>query len=106
MFDCKLYLKHCKGACCGVFPISKEIVERNRDKIVGDVKEEIPVSMKKNGEPKDYLILNTANMRCAFQREDYLCNIYEDRDHVCRLFGNDNATFCRCPHQYQDGTPK
>lgn len=105
-FNCEKYKHICKSRCCGVFPILKEIIERNRDKIVREVKEEIPVKLSRDGIVEEHIILNTPDLYCAFLKEDLTCNIYEDRDRVCRMFGDDTKIFCHCPHQDKDGNPR
>ncbi len=88
-FDCKKMHSKCKAGCCGIVPISKEIYNSNKDKIVRQPHEII--------EEGDCVIPITQDVYCVFLDGDLHCNIYEDRPDVCRKFGDESHAMLFCP---------
>lgn len=88
-FDCKNMHHKCKAECCGVFPISKELYEKNQHKIVRKPHDVIDAD--------GHVIPCTVDSYCIFLNEDLYCNIYEDRPSVCRQFGDESHPMLCCP---------
>jgi len=91
--------------CCHNVPIEKEVYERNRDKRLTAVIEEIEFSGLNpvKGIREQLVLPRTKDGRCPFLCEDLRCNIYEDRPHVCRLYGQEARKCLRCPFQDKNG---
>jgi Fe-S-cluster containining protein len=92
--NCDQCLKECKAACCGCFPIPKELYEKNKDKIVSPIKE-LPIG--------DDIMLITEYLSCAFLTKDFKCNIYNERPEICRKFGDETHLCLICSYQDKDG---
>lgn len=72
-------LENC-GKCCGIMPLEKDFVERNKDKFV--------VTPKEISEVEDVVAVFTEDGGCVFlDRQTKKCVVYDDRPEVCRLFG-------------------
>jgi len=109
MFDCKKFHDRCKASCCYNVPIPKKIWDRNLEKIVTQPIRVIPQGYDldpADRTKKDFLLPETADGRCPFLREDYLCNIHEDRPPVCRKYGDESHVCMKCPMQDKDGNAR
>lgn len=104
-FKCLPVHPKCKAMCCKLAPIEKEIYERNRDRLVREVLEENewdgydPLEKK----VKSLVLPFTKDMYCPFLNQDLSCNIYEDRPHVCRTYGDESHHCMQCPYQDKNG---
>jgi Fe-S-cluster containining protein len=107
-FSCETAYKLglCKGGeCCGVVPLSKDVVAKNIDKMHGHIQEHRVVG--------DEVVLITEDLLCAFlNRETKRCEIYETRPDVCRRYatgrdynGEENVLMM-CPHLKPSGNPR
>ena len=107
MFDCSEFLDQCHAACCGIFPIEKELYEKNIDKIVT---KPIKIETYFDADPfddnikKDFIVPITENAKCCFLQSDYKCAIYEDRPTVCKVYGDESRPNLFC--HWQDKTGK
>ena len=110
--DCSKSHSKCKASCCGCFPMPKEIFERNKDKIVThpietkemngpDLAEDL--SLEVLGKDIATILPITPNLKCVFLKEDYSCNIYEDRPRLCRKFGDETHPCMTCVYQDKNG---
>lgn len=87
------------GECCGIIPLDKEIIERNKDKIQGEVVEVI------DGGTYQYYL--TKDLGCIFlDRETKKCNIYNDRPDVCKMYGVTMDPRLQCPYIKPNGNPR
>lgn len=99
MINCDLCPR--KGSCCGVFPISKEIIEKHRDKF-----QVLPTKELDMGNEK--MAILTEDILCVFlDRKTKLCSIYEDRPEICRMFGTttEKDYMIACPYFKPNGHP-
>jgi len=73
----------CHACCCYNIPFDSGELERFKDKIVR------PVLFTDNlfGALVAFTDPSPENNKCPFLRDDYKCNIYENRPEVCRLYG-------------------
>lgn len=94
-FDCKSMHDKCKAMCCGVFPVPKDIYERNQKNIVTYPHEVI--------DNHDTIIPLTKGGNCCFLNEDLSCNIYNDRPELCRRFGDESHPLLCCPYLDKSG---
>ena len=101
--------------------MEKELFERNKHKIVREVLEikefdgpavtqegfvnEGIFSLKtiKEAAIVTHVIPLTKDARCCFLNEDLSCNIYDERPHICRKFGDESHMFMTCLFQSKDG---
>jgi len=93
--------KHCKACCCYTVPLPQKTTDENKDKIVNPI-----ISIEPIGESDEYngynvlamTDINPVKSKCPFLRKDYLCNIYDVRPNLCRLFGTiqeEGDQYCR-----------
>jgi Fe-S-cluster containining protein len=94
-FDCFKCHHKCKAACCGVSPIEKEIYQRNLDKRLR------PVIKESDMEP--CVIPMTEDSKCTFLKENFTCNIYDDRPTLCKKFGDETHAMMTCLFQDKNG---
>jgi Fe-S-cluster containining protein len=94
-FDCFKCHSKCKAACCGVSPIENDIYQRNLDKRLRTVLKEI--------EMHPCIIPTTEDAKCTFLKEDFTCNIYEDRPALCKKFGDETHIMMTCVYQDKNG---
>lgn len=99
-FDCKSQHHKCKAKCCGIIDFQTEFWEKNQHNVITQPIEVIPFP---NGEN---VIPITESGYCAFLREDYQCNIYQDRPEVCREYGSESTPYMSCPYLKKDGTER
>lgn len=99
--DCEDFLEECKGECCGCAPIPASTWWKNQDKVVTKPSRVIAAPAY---EGESQVIPHTEKGKCVFQRDDYRCNIYEDRPNICRKFGNEEHHFLICLYQRKDGS--
>ncbi|MBE3092770.1 MAG: YkgJ family cysteine cluster protein [Chloroflexi bacterium] len=86
--------------CCGIIPLTKELIEK-KDKFQVPVEKEF--ATKNEGK-----VLITKDMLCIFlNRETKKCSIYEDRPIICRRFGVevDDKYQLACPYFKPNGNP-
>lgn len=84
--------------CCGIIPLTKEFIEKFKDKF------QVPLVKKITA--KDGIGLITEDMLCVFlNRQTKLCSIYEERPLICRKFGIelDNQYKLACPYFKPNG---
>lgn len=115
MIDCKKSHLKCKGCCCGICPIPKEIFDKNKNKIVREVLHIIPrngpdvpdegISINAIAQEKniEMVVPLTEDAKCCFLNQDLSCNIYEDRPKICRKFGDESHPFMTCLFQSKEG---
>lgn len=93
-------VKRCKACCCYTVPLPQKTIEEHKSKIVNPI-----ISIEPIGESEEYDGFNVlamtdkspAKSKCPFLRKDYLCNIYENRPNLCRLFGTVKEEYdCYC----------
>lgn len=104
-FECSRLHSQCQAQCCGNAPIDPEIYERNLDKRLEEVVQEIPFRNidPEDGELKLMVLPVTESGKCTFLKRDLTCNIYDDRPEVCRRYGNERHLMLTCPYQAKDG---
>lgn len=110
MFDCKKLHSKCQAMCCNIVPFSQERWDRNQNKIVTQPKRIMPAmgptKCIENGFRIDLegdIIPETETGKCPFLRKDLLCNIYEDRPEVCKIFGTESHVMMKCNFQDKNG---
>ena len=97
MIDCSKCLD--RGSCCGPIPISKEIIEKHRDKF--------QVDKFKEFETEKGITILTDDLGCIFlDRKTKLCVIYEDRPTVCKLYGTTKDIKLACPYFKPNGNSR
>lgn len=97
-FDCKSMHHKCKAECCrGAIDFSKEFWERNQHKVIT---KPIDILEFPNGQ---YIIPKTESGYCSFLREDYQCNIYEERPDMCKNYGDESVLNMSCPYIKKNG---
>lgn len=99
-FDCKKFHHKCKACCCCVFPMDKDLYEKNKDKRQRPVVKEVPWN---NPQHQGLVLPMTESGQCPFLCEDYSCAIYEERPKICRDYGNETHDYLCCPVQDKDG---
>jgi Fe-S-cluster containining protein len=99
-FDCKKQHPKCKAICCGCIAFDKALWERNQNKVVRE-----PVKVLSSSDDTQVFPI-TKDMICSFLREDFYCNIYDERPDVCREYGNESSLDMSCPYLKKDGTPR
>ena len=81
----------CKACCCHNIPFENGELERFSSAIVNPVLFVSPLG--------DAVVAFTdadpMRNRCPFLRDDFKCNIYDDRPEVCRLFGETDMLPCQ-----------
>ena len=84
----KCRLNKCHACCCYNIPFADGELEKFADKIVNPVVYTEPLgpalvafTVEINN------ILDIDKNKCPFLRDDYKCNIYDNRPDVCRKFG-------------------
>ncbi len=88
----------CKGTCCGVVPIKKEIVIINHNKIQVKPKEIHYFDSKK-------VCMICEDMLCPFlNRRTRDCAIHEDRPEICRNYGL--IPILQCPYINMKGNKR
>jgi Fe-S-cluster containining protein len=95
-FNCKSQHHKCKAQCCfGIMAFPKETWEKNQHKIITkpSVVETDTIEVKHR----------TDSGACSFLREDYQCNIYEERPEVCRKYGDESTFYMSCQFLRKDG---
>jgi len=95
-FDCKGTHHKCRAVCCSAIPIPRKIWEDNQDKVITKPTEAVDF-------PDDYIFPKTESGGCPFLRNDYHCNIYENRPDVCRKFGDESTILMSCPYLHNNG---
>lgn len=94
MIDCSKCPE--RGTCCGIIPMSKELVEKNKDKF-----QVIPVKIV---EDKSNCAVLTEDILCVFlDRKTKLCVIYEKRPNVCKLYGMVKHKDLQCAYFKRSG---
>jgi len=89
----------CAGDCCGLVPLTEEILEKHKDKIQVPIIQKIP-------HPQGIVSI-TSDLKCIFlNRVTKLCMIYEDRPDVCRMYGISNHPALACPYVKPNGNPR
>lgn len=79
--NCSQYLSRCKAQCCGPAPIPKNKLNILKEFIVRDIVEIIKLR------PGHMVAPITESKYCCFLGKDFKCNIYDNRPHVCQIFG-------------------
>jgi len=88
-----------RGCCCGVFMMSKELVNKHRDKF--------QVKQFQVLEDKDSITIVTDDLGCIFlNRKTRRCEIYEDRPEICRLYGMSKDKKLQCAYFKPSGNPR
>lgn len=106
MFECSKLHNKCKALCCKCVPIEKEIYERNRHRLLSEVKKELPFQGYDPHENthKDLIIPETEDGYCPFlQKEGFRCGIQDDKPSLCKRYGTTEDPLLRCPFQDPDG---
>ena len=94
MIDCSKCPK--PGDCCGIFPMNKELVEKNKDKF--QVKPYKIVMMENS------VGIITEDLLCVFlNRKIGKCTIYDQRPDICKLYGVLDDKRLRCPYFKRSG---
>lgn len=93
MIDCSKCPE--KSACCGIFRIGDEFLEKHKDKF------QVACEIKLGAAFTDDLL-------CVFlNRKTRLCAVYENRPDVCKLFGTKEGVKISlglaCPHFKPNG---
>jgi Fe-S-cluster containining protein len=97
MIDCSKCLK--QGDCCGLFPMNKELVNRNKHKF--------QVNPIKIIEDRDRMGILTEDLFSVFlNRETKTCTIYEERPEVCKLYGVSKDKRLQCPYFKSSGAKR
>ena len=81
----------CHACCCYNIPFDKGELEVFKDRIVNPV---IGVQQMFDA-VLAFTDFDFKKNKCPFLREDYKCNIYENRPEVCRAFGQDDRLPCK-----------
>lgn len=100
MGKCRTY--KCHAACCFNPPLPIGLVDRFADKVVNRVLYRDVMSISDNvPEPSEivYTADNYNDNKCPFLRDDYKCNVYDNRPTICRLFGEKNHPLLRCGYR-------
>lgn len=87
----KCRLHKCKAICCYNIPFDKGELERFKDKIVNPVIGVVPM----HGANIAFTAEKIEDNKCPFLRNDFKCNIYNNRPDVCRKFGEINELPCK-----------
>jgi Fe-S-cluster containining protein len=86
--------------CCGVIPISKELLEKHKDKYQAPITDRGTFNV-------DSEVLVTNDGLCVFlDRKAKRCLIYDERPKVCRDFGVVDDWRLGCPHFKPNGNPR
>ncbi len=94
MIDCSKCPK--PGDCCGLFPMDKNLVEKNKDKF--------QVKPEKIIETENRVVVLTKDLLCVFlNRKIGKCEIYNQRPEVCKLYGISDDKRLRCPYFKRSG---
>lgn len=108
--DCGRMTAKCKALCCHVVPMERDRFERNKHRLVN--KNYVDVDMGKKvvetGEEKEIMLPLTEDLRCPFNDTEngYRCNIYDDRPHICKIYGNGVASCTSCPFFKANGAKR
>lgn len=98
----KCDISKCHASCCYNVPMTKFTLFSNKKRIVNSFTE-----VMEHGEDEDgrklYIPVVSTNFhenKCPFLRDDCKCNIYQNRPHICRIFGEPsekmNSKFLHC----------
>lgn len=91
----KCNIKRCKAACCYNVPLPKKILSVYRNKIVNPIIRILDAGKSPKMENMEFVLPLTGegieNNKCPFLRADCRCNIYPNRPHLCRIFGEENV---------------
>ena len=90
MFKC---LENC-GECCSVFPISKKLYEKNKNKIQQQPEKITEIDFEK-------IVPITKDLKCVFLTKENKCAIYDERPEICKLYGISERL--PCPYLKPDG---
>lgn len=103
--DCSKCHSRCLAECCSCsVPISKDIYERNKHKIVTQPIEIIETEgYGLDIKNEKAIVALTKHHQCIFLNEDLSCNIYDDRPWLYKKFGNETHPFLTCSHQSKEG---
>lgn len=83
-------LQDCKAECCGIVPIDRRLLSRNRSKM-----QRVPLDIIHTGS-EDLCV--TEDGSCVFLDSNRKCAIYNLRPKICRIYG----TIERLPCPYVD----
>ena len=87
VIDCSKCPSESAQSCCGIMIFKKEFIEKFKDKIQGK-----PFKIIERGDLIHYFY---EDCRCPFLNgATRLCEIYEFRPDVCRLFGDNDKLPC------------
>jgi len=50
-----------------------------------------------------WIVPITDDLKCTFLKDDFTCNIYHDRPHVCKKFGDETHLMMTCVFQDKNG---
>lgn len=93
-------VKRCKACCCYTVPLPKNIIDEYKSKIINPIISIEPIGVSDEYNGFNVLAITDtrpAKSKCPFLRKDYLCNIYENRPELCRLFGTVKEEYdCYC----------
>lgn len=91
--------------CCKVVPIEQDVYDRNKLRLVREVREEIRFTGYDTLDKceKELITPFTEDGYCPFLNENLSCNIYDDRPSVCKKFGTECYPCMRCAFQDKDG---
>ena len=81
----------CKACCCYNIPFEHDELVRFANSIVNPVL----FTIQQGWGAVAFTHENPALNKCPFLRDDYRCNIYEERPEVCRLFGQIEKLPCK-----------
>lgn len=89
------------GECCGIIPLSSELVKNNKDKFAVQPTE---INAGCEDENNAWCAVITEDWSCVFlNRETKKCNIYEQRPHICRMFGPSHHPSLQCKYSKPNG---
>lgn len=99
----KCDVSKCFAACCYNVPHTKFTLFTNKKRIVTPYKRLIEQEACDNESRKLFLPITDEDLKknkCPFLRDDFKCNIYNQRPWICRVFGTppkgERSKFLRC----------
>lgn len=106
-FDCKKMVNKCEALCCHNVPMELDRFERNKHRLINKEVKILKLGVKtdENLQEKEFILPLTENLRCPFndEKNGYRCNIYDDRPHVCKVYGNGKSSCTTCPFYKANG---
>lgn len=92
---CKVY--KCKAMCCYNIVLPIGFLDSHKDDIINTVLSVRQMPFNPRFPLSELVItdIDPNHNKCPFLRDDYKCNVYNDRPDICRIFGEITELPCK-----------